>query len=151
MLPSLIAKWIADAPKLLHLSDDANEEMWGRQCGYPLVVVDADAIDEDSFVDLYDTYADVFDELDDALFDEEGWASERFTLVAVLGVFDDPDEEDLSDGFPYLAQLDGLLLWDDEMSAFALLGTDVDTSRSLEENLVLVARNVDALRDELEA
>jgi|GEM_PF-1975684 len=149
MLPSPISSWIADAPKLLHLTPDANEEAWGRQAGYPVVIVDVDAIDEESFVDLYDTYADVFDELDDALFDEAGWASERFVLVGVLGVFDDPDDEDLAEGFPYLAQLDGLLLWDDEMSAFALLGTDVDTSRTLEENLVLVARNVDALRDEL--
>ena len=66
-------------------------------------------------------------------------------LIGVVGVFDDPDNEELQEEFPFVAQMDGLLLWDNERSLVMLTNTDMLASGTLEESLVCVARSADEL------
>ena len=66
-------------------------------------------------------------------------------ILAPEDIFDDPNDEQLQDEFPYLAQMDGLLLWDNDESAVMMMDTDVGGGDSLEDSLVCVARNAEAL------
>ena len=150
MLPADLKALFQAGPTLYHLADDVDAELWGREPGFPVVLFDAATLDEEALMELSDSYDDALSELEVELFDEEGWRSERYTLIGVLGVFDDPDDEQLGDAFPFVAQLDGLLLWDAESSSFKLMDGELDSSaRSFEEALTAVAPSLEALRAQL--
>lgn len=149
MIPAELISILRDAPALHHLGEGVDEPQWGRSAGFPVVLVNVNDIDEEAFMELADEFADAFDEMGIALFNEEGWVDERYVLIGVTGVFDDPDAESLDEAFPHVAQLDGLLLWDTEESAVFMMETELDTSRSLEENLARVADDVPSLMEAL--
>jgi hypothetical protein len=145
MIPNVLQSRLTVPPTLYHLGSEANEDKWGRSVGFPILLIDVDALDEDAFVELCDTYDDALSDLGVTLFNEEEWKSTRYALIGIAGVFDDPNDEQLQDEFPYLAQMDGLLLWDNDESAVMMMDTDVGGGDSLEDSLVCVARNAEAL------
>ncbi len=150
MLPEALSNILSQAPKLAHLTSAAEEETWGRQTGFPVVFVDATSLDEDALMELSDTYGDALLDSEVELFDEKSWKSDRYTLVAVLGVFDDPNSEELGEAFPYVAQMDGLVLWDGELGKALLLDGDSPIGEDLGASLPCVAASAEELVAQVE-
>ncbi|MBL4634896.1 MAG: hypothetical protein JKY56_13575 [Kofleriaceae bacterium] len=146
MIPDSIKSLVAKSPhSLFHLGSSANEELWGRGVGFPILLIEDSSLDEEAFQDLSDTFDDVLSELEIELFDEKKWTHERYQFIGIAGVFDDPDDEQLQDSFPYVAQMDGVLLWDNERCCVMLMDTDMSSDDGFEEALICVADSPEAL------
>ncbi len=133
----------------MHLAASVDERRWGRTVGFPCVLVGVESLDEEAFMELSDSYGDALSDSGITLFDEEGWQSERYSLVAVLGVFDDPDSEELLEAFPYVAQMDGLVLWDRERSCALLMDGDMQGHDDFENGFLTLAESAESFLAQL--
>ncbi len=58
MLPAALETQLSDTPSLHHLGSSANEDIWGRGVGFPVLLFKASALDEDAFMELSGSFDD---------------------------------------------------------------------------------------------
>lgn len=146
MLPDDLRGLIPPAPSLFRLDPDAADR-WGLGPDFPVVLLGPQAFSADALPAIYDDFMDVLDELDEELFDEEQWLSERLVPLGVVGVFDEPDAPQLRPAFPHVDQLDAILAWDHARGGVVLLSAEALTDGL--DDLALVADSAEALRGAL--
>ena len=123
MLPATLRAVIEGAPNLYHLASARDARAWRREPGFPIVFVAAEAVAAEGAQPLAGGLSEALSTLGVELATDSTFDDRRYTLLAVVGAAAGEGEDPgvLTESFPYLEAVDGLLLWDAREQAVVLL------------------------------